>query len=47
MDLAEAVKKVKAEKIKDNFMILEFSYDNKLILPSQGWDRHHRCAGQC
>ena len=33
MDLAEAVKKVKADKIKDNFMVLEFSYDNKLILP--------------
>ena len=33
MDIAEAVKKVRAEKMKDNLMILEFGYDHKIILP--------------
>lgn len=33
MDLAEAIKKVKAEKPKENFMILEFPYDIKYLVP--------------
>ena len=33
MEYAEAVKKVRAEKPKDNFMILKFGYDNKILVP--------------
>ena len=33
MDYADAVKKVRAEKPKENFMTLEFNYDHKFVLP--------------
>ena len=33
MELAEAIKKVKAEKPQENFMVLEFSYNNKFLVP--------------
>jgi hypothetical protein len=33
MNYAEAAKIVKAEKPKDNFMILEFAYNAKFIVP--------------
>lgn len=33
MELAEAIKKVKAEKLQENYMVLEFSYNNKYLLP--------------
>lgn len=33
MDLAEATKKVQAKKPKDNYMIIQGSYGNKLVLP--------------
>lgn len=33
MELTEALKKVRAEKPKENFMLLEFSYNNKIIVP--------------
>lgn len=33
MEYAEAAKKVKAEKPRDNYMILEFGYDHKIVLP--------------
>jgi len=33
VDYAEAVKKVWAEKPKDNYMVIEFGYDCKFVLP--------------
>lgn len=33
MDYAEAVKKVQAKKLKENFLLIEMSYDKKLIMP--------------
>ena len=33
MEYAEALKKTRAEKPRDNFMILEFGYDHKIIVP--------------
>ena len=33
MDYVTALKKVQTEKIKDNYMVLEFGYDHKILLP--------------
>ena len=33
MDYAEAVKKVQAKKLKENFLLIEMAYDKKLIMP--------------
>ena len=33
MKYEEALKKVRAEKPKENFMVLEFGYSNKFLLP--------------
>ena len=33
MDYLEAVKKVQAKKPKDNYLVIEISYDSNLILP--------------
>ena len=33
MDYKEAVKKVQAVKVKENFMVIKLAYDTKLILP--------------
>ena len=33
MEYAEAVKKVQAIKPKENYMVIEMYYDNKIILP--------------
>ena len=33
MDLVEATKKIKAEKPKENFMLLKFGYDCHFVLP--------------
>ena len=33
MNYEDALKKLKAEKPKDNFMILEFGYDTKFVMP--------------
>ena len=33
MDYKEALKKVQAVKVKDNFMCIKLTYDTKLILP--------------
>ena len=35
MDYKEALKKVQAKKPKQNFMLIEISYDRKLVLPYQ------------
>lgn len=33
MDYAEALKKTTADKTKENFMLINFSYDKKVVLP--------------
>lgn len=35
MDYKEALKKIQAKKPKQNFMLIEISYDRKLVLPYQ------------
>jgi hypothetical protein len=33
MDYAQALKKVQTKRVKDNYLVIQFSYDAKLILP--------------
>lgn len=33
MDIKEAIKTVQAKKSKENFLVIEFNYDKKLVLP--------------
>lgn len=33
MEITEAIKKVRTEKPKENFMIFEFSYNNSFVIP--------------
>jgi hypothetical protein len=33
MDLQEAAKKLATEKQRDNYMVLEFAYDTKILVP--------------
>lgn len=33
MEITEAIKKVRTEKPRENYMVFELSYDNKFLLP--------------